>query len=371
MTGATPSGAAATEAPIQTDALVIGAGPVGLFQVFQLGLQDIHAQVVDALPHVGGQCAELYPDKPIYDIPGLPLVSGEQLVDQLMQQAAPFKPGLHLGQQLSALAQTEDGRWQLQTSSDRRFIARIVFIAAGAGAFVPRSIKLDGIERHLGRQVLHALPDAGALAGQRVLVLGDEELALQAAIALARGGALAPASVSLVHRRDSFRASDATVAELQALRDSGALQFIAGQALALVCDAVCDANGSGAITALELATPDGQTRTVPMDRMLVLMGLSPRLGPIADWGFDLQRRQVPVDAERFQTALPGVFAVGDINTYPGKKKLLLCGFHEATLAAFAAAAILRPGQQGPLQYTTTSSRLHRLLGVSPGGPSKR
>ena len=367
MTGATPSGAAATEAPIQTDALVIGAGPVGLFQVFQLGLQDIHAQVVDALPHVGGQCAELYPDKPIYDIPGLPVVGGQQLVDQLMQQAAPFRPGLHLGQQVSELARAGDGRWQLQTSTGRRFIARTVFIAAGAGAFVARSVKLDGIERHLGSQVLFALPDAGALAGQQVLVMGDEEQALRAAISLAQGGALAPACVTLVHRRDSFRASEATVAELQALRDSGALQFIAGQPLALVC---ADEDGVGAaITALELATPDGQTRTVPMDKMLVLMGLSPRLGPIADWGFDLQRRQVPVDAERFQTALPGVFAVGDINTYPGKKKLLLCGFHEATLAAFAAAAIVRPDQQGPLQYTTTSSRLHRLLGVSPAGPS--
>ncbi len=347
---------------IATDALVIGAGPVGLFQVFELGLQEIAAHMVDPLPHSGGQCAELYPDKPIYDIPGLPVVGGLELVQRLQQQSAPFKPTLHLGQLVSALQRLPDGRWHVETNAGTEFVARTVFIAAGAGAFLPRSVKLDGIDRHLGRQVLHQLPDAPpALAGLHVVVLGDEDPALDAAIALAAPGPQRPASVTLVHRRDSFRAAADTVARLQALRDSGALRFVAGQPMALVEGGPPTAP----LQALDLLPVDGASQRLPTDLLLVLMGVSPRLGPIADWGMALHRRQVEVDTQAFQTSLPGVFAVGDINTYPGKKKLLLCGFHEATLAAFAAAAIVFPERRMPLQYTTTSTRLHALLGVAP------
>jgi thioredoxin reductase (NADPH) len=345
--------------PITTDALVIGAGPVGLFQVFELGLVELQAHVVDALPQPGGQCTELYPDKPIYDIPGLPVVSGQALVAQLLAQAAPFKPQFHLGQLVAELQALPDGRWQVATDAGTRFIARTVFIAAGTGAFVPRSVALDGLADHLGRQIHYRWPDAASAAGRQVLVLGDEEPALQQAITLAELPApQRPARITLVHRREQFRADEATQARFQALRAEGALHFVAGQPSALV------RGPAGTLCALDVLPPAGDLLRLPVDTLLIRMGLSPRLGPVADWGLSLHRRQLVVDTERFQTSAPGIFAVGDINTYPGKRKLLLCGFHEATLAAFAAAALVR-GQPVPLQYTTTSTRLHELLGVAP------
>lgn len=349
--------------PIDTDALVIGAGPVGLFLVFELGLLELGAQVVDALPHPGGQCAELYPAKPIYDIPGLPVVSGAELVERLQAQAAPFKPGLHLGQQVDALAPLPDGRWAVATDRGTRFQARSVFIAAGAGAFVPRSIALEGLATHVGRQVRYTIDDPAALAGRQVLILGDEDSALEQAITLASLPApQRPARTTLIHRRDQFRASPDTLARFQALRTAGALHFIAGQPQALVPAAEAPER----LQALEVLPPEGDAVALPLDMLLIRLGLGPRLGPIADWGLALERKQVPVDTARFETALPGVYAVGDINTYAGKRKLLLCGFHEATLAAYAAAERLR-GAPVLLQYTTTSPRLHALLGVSVNG----
>ena len=346
-------------AEIETDALVVGAGPVGLFQVFQLGLLELRCEVVDALPHAGGQCAELYPDKPIYDIPGLPVASGRELVARLQQQIAPFRPRLHLGQLVASVQRQADGRFAVATDRGTRFLAHAVIIAAGAGAFLPRSVALDGLERHLGSQVLHQPPEPAALAGQQVLILGDEDPALEQAIALAEAGGCA--GVTLVHRRDQFRAGPATVARLAALRAAGRVRFIAGQPLALRHD---DAADPARLTGLDLLPADGDPLVVPVDRLLVLMGLSPRLGPIADWGLAMARRQLVVGTEAFETSEPGIHAVGDINTYPGKRKLLLCGFHEATLAAFGVAARLAGGKPPLLQYTTTSPRLHRLLGVA-------
>lgn len=345
---------------IDTDALVIGAGPVGLFLVFELGLLELKAQVVDALSYPGGQCAELYPTKPIYDIPGLPVVAGAELVDRLMAQAAPFQPGWHLGQQVDRLEPLADGRWLVVTDQGTRFQARCVFIAAGAGAFVPRSPVLDGLAAHVGRQVLYHLAAPGALAGQQVLVIGDEDPALAQVIALAElPEAQRPARTTLIHRREQFRAAPDLQARFQALRAAGAVHFIAGQLEALVADAADPCH----LTGLRLLPPEGDALTVPLDALLIRMGLSPRLGPLTDWGLALERKQVAVDTARFQTALPGVYAVGDIVTYPGKRKLLLSGFHEATLAAYAAAERVRGGPV-LLQYTTTSTRLHELLGVA-------
>lgn len=346
-------------APIETDALVIGAGPVGLFAVFELGLLELSAQVVDALHHAGGQCAELYPDKPIYDIPGLPATSGHDLIERLVRQAAPFKPGMHLGQLLATLQREPDGRWRATTDRGTAFLARVVVIAAGAGAFVPRSITLDGLDRHLGHQIAYRLDDAASVTGRQLLILGDEDAALEQAIALAEAPpAQRPARITLVHRRDAFRANEATLARFQALRQAGALHFVAGQPTALVESA------DGRLAALALATPDGGSGQLPVDQMLIRMGLSPRLGPIAQWGLAMERKQLVVDTAAFRTSEPGLFAVGDIVTYPGKRKLIVCGFHEATLAAFAAAEVVRPGQPVHLQYTTTSPRLHQLLGVA-------
>ena len=346
---------------ITTDVLIIGAGPVGLFQVFELGLLELHAQVVDALPHIGGQCAELYPDKPIYDIPGMPVVGALELVRQLEKQAAPFKPGLHLGQRVARLTRQPDGRFALCTDRGSQFLAKTVIIAAGAGAFMPRRLKLDGVAPLEGHQVHYQPPAATALAGQHVVVLGDEDQALDTAAELAEAANCA--SVTLLHRRDQFRASPEAAARMQAQRNAGKLGFVAGQPLALGIAAA-----SNRLQSLQVAASDGQTLNLPADTLLPLFGLSPQLGPIADWGLALSRRQLSVNTETFETSEPGIYAVGDINTYPGKKKLLLCGFHEATLAAFGAALRVAPQRAQHLQYTTTSPRLHQLLGVAGSLP---
>jgi len=283
---------------IQTEALIVGAGPVGLFQAFQLGLQDIRCHVVDALPQVGGQCAELYADKPIYDIPGIPLCTGQELIDQLQTQIKPFAPQFHLQELVSELKATEDGQWHLQTDKGTQFKAATVFIAAGVGAFVQRGLNLQGFEALLGKNIFHKAPNASSFKGKHLLVLGDNDAALEAC-ALWRQGANAAASVTLVHRRDQFQ-----------------------------------------------ATPQAT------EQML------------SEWGLAMERKQLVVNTENFATQAQGIFAVGDINTYPGKKKLILCGFHEATLAAFGAADLLHPERKTLLQYTTTSTHLHKLLGVS-------
>ena len=342
------------------DAVVIGAGPVGLFQVFELGLLDVRAHVIDALEQPGGQCIELYPDKPIYDIPGLPRCSGRELVVRLMQQARPFEPVFHLGQQVAALQRQDDGRFLVQTSRGTRLLARAVVIAAGVGAFQPRTLKFEGLERFEGTQLLHRVTDPAQLAGRHVLVVGGEDAALEAALVGAQEGPHRAASVTLVHRRDTFNADPQTLERVQALRAQGRIDFIAGQLSGVV-------ETGGRLSAVHVACSDGTNRTVALDRLFVCLGLSPKLGPIASWGLAMERKQLVVGTETFETSEPGVFAVGDINTYPGKKKLIVCGFHEATLAAFGVSARLFPNQQQPLQYTTTSPRLHRLLGVDTPG----
>lgn len=336
-------------APIETDALIIGAGPVGLFQAFQLGLLEISSHIVDALPHAGGQCVELYGDKPIYDIPGTPATSGRGLAESLLTQVAPFKPQFHFGEQVATLAREADGRLRLATSAGTVFLAKTVFIAAGVGAFVPKRIALDGIARFEGTRLFYHPASLARFAGQAVVVNGGDDAALDAALALVD----LAREVTLLHRRDVFQADDeAQVARMRELVASGRLKLLIGQPTAF------DEHR------LQVTTPDASTLDLPTDALIACLGISPRLGPIADWGLALERKQVPVDTEKFATREAGVFAVGDINTYPGKKKLIVCGFHEATLAAWGATAIVFPGQAVPLQYTTTSTRLHTLLGVN-------
>lgn len=348
-----------TEPVIETDAVVIGAGPIGLYQAFQLGLLEIGAHLVDALPAPGGQCIELYPDKPLYDIPGLPVCSGRELADRLLEQIRPFGMPLHLGQAVSSLATQADGRFALQTSVGTRLLARAVFIAAGVGAFQPRALKVDGIERFAGGQLLYRAPARASLAGHHVVVFGDDDVALSETLGLTADGPQRPASVTLVHRRDVFSAEAETVTRVRVACASGRLHFVAAQPVAIE---VAD----GRLIALQLACADGSQRRLPVDTVLALLGLAPKLGPIADWGLAMARRQLVVDTEQFQTSVPGIHAVGDINTYPGKRKLIVCGFHEATLAAYGAARRLRPEQPLLQQYTTTSPRLQRLLGVDKG-----
>ncbi len=340
---------------IQTEALIIGAGPVGLFQAFQLGLQDIRCHVVDALPQVGGQCVELYANKPIYDIPGIPLCTGQELIDQLQQQVKPFATQFHLQELVSELKATEDGQWHVQTDKGTQFKAATVFIAAGVGAFVKRGLSLPGFDELLDKQIFHAAPNPSSFKGKHLIVMGDNDAALEACAQWCQGPEAA-ASVTLVHRRDQFQAAPQAIEGMRKACANQTMRFVAGQPTGLV-------QANGQLTGLEILNAQGDTEVLPANALLLCLGISPKLGPLSDWGLAMERKQLPVNTETYATEARGIFAVGDINTYPGKKKLILCGFHEATLAAFGASALLRPDQKTLLQYTTTSTHLHKLLGV--------
>ena len=338
--------------PIKTDALVIGAGPVGLFQAFQLGLQGISCHIVDALPHVGGQCAELYADKPIYDIPGLPVCTGRELVERLRQQIAPFHPTLHLEQTVDNLQACPDGRWAVTSSAGTAWLAKTVFIAAGVGAFVPRSLAIEGLAPHMGRQIWFASAPVPSFPGQHLLVTGDGDSALQTCL----DAADTAARVTLMHRREQFNAEPARLDAFKAAQAAGRVRFVAGQPTGLTTE-------GERLTGLQYLNTEGEEVPLACDQLVMALGLSPKLGPVAQWGLQIERKQLVVNTETFATSAPGIFAVGDINTYPGKKKLILCGFHEATLAAFGAAAHLSPQTKTLLQYTTTSTTLHQRLGL--------
>jgi thioredoxin reductase (NADPH) len=344
---------------IVTDALIVGAGPCGLFQVFELGLLGLRAEIVDSLGAIGGQCIELYPDKPIYDIPAVPVCTARELIERLAEQIRPFGAGLHLGQEVSEVRRREDGRFDVVTSRGLRFDAGTVIVAGGVGSFQPRRLAVDGAERHEGRRIHYRVKDAAALHGRHLVVLGGGDSALDWTLELADKAA----SVVLVHRRVEFRGAPASVRRLFELRDAGRVDVLEGQVQSLV-------EAEGELRGVRVAARDGVTRTIALEELLVFWGLHPKLGPIADWGLEMHRRTIAVDTARFQTSVPGIFAIGDINDYPGKKKLILSGFHEAALAAFAVREHLRPGEKVHLQYTTTSPLLQRRLGVAPGRPEE-
>jgi thioredoxin reductase (NADPH) len=341
----------------ETDVVIIGAGPVGLFQAFQLGLQEIACQIIDALPHAGGQCVELYGDKPIYDVPGIPVCSGRELAERLQQQIAPFKVPLHLGQQVMGLERADGDRWQLQTSADQVFLTRAIVIAAGVGAFMPRRVMVDGLSAFEGQQVHYFQTEPARLQSQHVVVMGGEDAALETALQLADSG-LCP-RVTLLHRHARFKAEPVLEAALQQALADGRITLAIGQPVSIE---TC-AEGKR-LLALQIATGDDTSDRLALDALLPRLGLSPKLGPIADWGLAMERKLLTVDPATQACSEPGIFAIGDICHYTGKRKLLLCGFHEATMAAFALSAWLRPEQRQLLQYTTTSPRLHELLGVT-------
>jgi thioredoxin reductase (NADPH) len=340
--------------PIETDAVIIGAGPVGLFQVFELGLLEIKAHVIDSLPEVGGQCIELYPDKPIYDIPAIPVCTGRELVNNLLKQIEPFKAQFHLNQEVCTLERQVDGRFLIRTSQDQQFLSKVIFVAAGVGAFQPRTLNLDGIESLVDKQVFYRVRNPEQFIGKRVVVCGGGDSALDWALYFADQAA----SVTLIHRRDEFKAAPQSVAKMRALCADRKMELIIGQITGIK-------SSNDKLAEIAVTNIDGDIQNIALDALLLFYGLSPKLGPIADWGLDIDRKQIAVDTACFQTSTPGIYAVGDINIYPGKKKLILSGFHEAALAAFAAAAYLAPEKQIQLQYTTTSPKLHKALGVSP------
>lgn len=338
--------------PTETDAVIVGAGPVGLFQVFELGLLEIKAHVVDSLTEVGGQCTELYPDKPIYDIPAIPVCTGKELTDALLKQIEPFGAVFHLGQEVTAVQKQDDGRFHVETSKGTRFLTKVVIVAGGVGSFQPRTLKVEGIDRFAGTQLHYRIKDPSQFEGKNLVIAGGGDSALDWALELADKAA----SVVLVHRRDGFRAAPASVAKMKAQCELHQMQLLVGQISGFQ-------ELDGSMTEVRVTSADGVTRRVPLDHLLVFFGLSPKLGPIAQWGLGIERRQVTVDTEKFETNIAGIFAVGDINVYPGKKKLILSGFHEAALAAFGATRYIFPERKIHLQYTTTSPKLHKILGV--------
>ena len=345
-----------SSAVIETDAVIVGAGPVGLFQVFELGLLEIKAHIIDSLAYPGGQCVELYPDKPIYDIPAVPVCTGQELTDNLLKQIEPFGATFHLGQEVTRVERQADKRFFVETSKGTQFLTKTIFIAAGVGSFQPRTLKVDGLDAFENQQVFYRVKDPSLFKDKNLVIVGGGDSALDWALNFAQDGPNKAESVILIHRRDGFRAAPASVAKMKELCDAFEMQFMVGQITDIEAD-------SGKLQAIKVTGGDGVTRVVPLDMLLVFFGLSPKLGPIAEWGLDIERKQLVVDTEKFETNVPGIFAVGDINTYPGKKKLILSGFHEAALAAFGASPYIFPEKRVLLQYTTTSPKLHKVLGV--------
>jgi len=339
---------------ITTEVVIIGAGPCGLFQVFELGLLGIKAHLIDSLPAPGGQCSELYPDKPIYDIPALPVCGAQELIDRLLTQIKPFGATHHYGEEVVALKRDSTGRrFQVETTRGTVFDAGAVVIAGGVGSFQPRRLLAEGADALEGRSLHYRVRKADDFKGRRLVILGGGDSALDWTLALADQAS----HVTLVHRRAEFKAAPASVARMQALAASGRIDFLEG--LVQRVDAA-----DGVLTALEVKSADGVLHRLPCDQVLAFYGLHPKLGPIAEWGLALEKKALTVDTEKFQTSEPGIFAVGDINTYPGKKKLILSGFHEAALAAFGVQAWLYPDKRQFLQYTTTSPVMQKRLGVS-------
>jgi thioredoxin reductase (NADPH) len=341
---------------IRTDAVIIGAGPCGLFAVFELGLLDIKAHLIDILPVPGGQCAELYPEKPIYDIPGFPLVTGQGLVDNLMQQIAPFRPTFHYGEMvegLEVLGTPEQPLFRVRTDAEQVFECRAVIVAAGGGSFQPKRPPIAGIEAYEGQSVFYAVRKMEHFRDKRVLVVGGGDSALDWTLNLQP---LAE-RVTLLHRRDAFRAAPHSVNAMRDLVAQGKMDLKIGQVTALQ-------GGEGRLESATVGADDGTSQTVACDVMLPFFGLTMKLGPVADWGLNLHENRVPVDTEKYETNVPGIFAVGDINWYPGKLKLILSGFHEAALAAQRIHRYVYPEKKLTFQYTTSSTSLQRKLGVA-------
>jgi thioredoxin reductase (NADPH) len=341
---------------IKTDAVIVGAGPIGLFAVFELGLLDIKAHLIDILPRAGGQCAELYPEKPIYDIPGFPIITGQGLVDNLLKQIEPFGPSFHYNEMvesLEILGTPEHPAFRVATDGDKVFEAKVVIVAAGGGSFQPKKPPIAGIDAFEGKSVFYAVRKIDQFRGKRVLIVGGGDSALDWVLSLQP----VAERVTLLHRRDAFRAAPHSVNAMRELVAAGKMDFVLGQVTALKGE-------DGRLTAASVRGEDASAFDIACDALLPFFGLTMKLGPVAQWGLNLHENLVPVDTEKFETNVPGIFAIGDINTYPGKLKLILSGFHEGALAAQKAFRYVYPDKKLLFQYTTSSTSLQKKLGVS-------
>jgi len=339
--------------PIKTDVLIIGAGPCGLFAVFELGLLEMKTHLVDILDKIGGQCAELYPEKPIYDIPGVPITTAQGLVDSLMTQIKPFAPTFHLQEMVETIEKIGDPLFRVKTDQGKLFEAKAVMIAAGGGSFQPKRPPIPGIEAYEEKSVFYSVRKMDAFRGKRILIVGGGDSALDWTLNLAP----IAGHVTLLHRRDQFRAAPDSVNKMMALVGEGKIDFVLGQVSSLEGE-------DGEIAKAIVKRNDGSDFHIACDALLPFFGLTMKLGPVADWGIELKDGElIPVDTAAFESSVPGIFAIGDINWYPGKVKLILSGFHEATLAAQKAYHYVYPNKRLVFQYTTSSSSLQKKLGV--------
>jgi thioredoxin reductase (NADPH) len=338
---------------ITTDALIIGAGPIGLFAVFELGLLDMKAHLIDILDKVGGQCAELYPEKPIYDIPGIPEISGQGLTDALMAQVKPFAPTFHLGEMVETVEKIGDPLFRITTDAGKVFEAKVLVIAAGGGSFQPKRPPIPGIEAYESKSVYYAVRQMETFRGKRLLVAGGGDSALDWTLNLAP----LASHLTLLHRRSEFRAAPDSVNKMMKLVGEGKIDFVVGQVSSLE-------GHDGQVSKALVKRDDGSNFEIACDAILPFFGLTMKLGPVANWGVKLEGNLIPVDTEKFETNIPGIFAVGDINTYPGKLKLILSGFHEVALMSQKAHRYVYPDKRLVFQYTTSSTSLQKKLGVA-------
>jgi thioredoxin reductase (NADPH) len=347
--------------PIKTDVLIIGAGPIGLFAVFELGLLDMKCHLVDILDKIGGQCAELYPEKPIYDIPGIPHTSARGLVDGLMEQIKPFNPQFHLNEMVESVTKLGDNQFHVKTDQGKEFEAKVVVIAAGGGSFQPKRPPIPGIEPYEGKSVHYAVRKMEAFRDKRILIVGGGDSALDWTLNLAP----IAKHLTLLHRRSEFRAAPDSVNKMMALSGEGKIDLVFGQVTSLE-------GAGGQVDKAIVKTNDGSNFEIACDAILPFFGLTMKLGPVANWGFELKNNElIPVDTEAFETSVPGIFAIGDINWYPGKLKLILSGFHEGALMAQKAYRYIYPEKRLVFQYTTSSTSLQKKLGVSPERPQQK
>jgi thioredoxin reductase (NADPH) len=335
----------------ETDVIIIGAGPVGLFAVFELGLVDLKCHLIDVLDKVGGQCAELYPEKPIYDIPAWPVISGQELTDKLMEQIKPFGPEFHLGHLASSIEKMEDGRWKLTTDQGLVLQAPVIVIAAGGGSFIPKKPPIPGIEPYENISLLYAVRNRDALRDKHLVIVGGGDSALDWTLNLQP----IVKRVTLVHRRDDFRAAPHSVNAMRELAASGAIDLVIGE--------VAELHGEGSILSAVSLKCGEDTQKIECDYLLPFFGLTMKLGPVAEFGLHLHENRITVDTEKFETSTPGIFSIGDINYYPGKLKLILSGFHEAALMSQAAYRLVHPEKKLRFEYTTSSTNIHKKLGV--------
>jgi len=338
---------------INTDVVIVGAGPCGLFQVFELGLLGLKAEVIDSIRAPGGQCTELYPDKPIYDIPAIPVCSGEELTAALLKQIEPFDCGMHLGEEVRAVQSSDGNSFFVETSQGTQISSKAIVIAAGVGSFQPRKIRVPNAQEYEGKSLHYRVTNPSEFSGKKLIVLGGGDSALDWVIELAGTAD----KITLVHRRAEYRAMPNSVKQMRKLVAEGVVDEINNAKVTEIM------GKNGYISSIAIESKEQGTIEVGADHLLVFFGLAPKLGPIADWGLDINRKTINVDTEKFETSEPGIYAIGDINFYPGKKKLILCGFHEAALAAFAIKQRLEPDRKVHVQYTTTSPLMHKRLGV--------